>query len=116
MTDAVVAARPVAALARPRQPCGVCAASLVMLYPLLGCWRARSKPENEIFTSISLWPSHVDAAAYLRGWTGLKTISATSSGTRWSSRCSASSATSPRARSPLRLRAAALSRKNSGSP
>jgi len=50
----------------------LCAASLVMLYPLLWMLASSFKPENEIFTSISLWPSHVDAAAYLRGWTGLK--------------------------------------------
>ncbi|HEX3499427.1 MAG TPA: carbohydrate ABC transporter permease [Stellaceae bacterium] len=48
------------------------AASLVMLYPLLWMLASSFKPENEIFGSISLWPSHFDTGAYLRGWTGLK--------------------------------------------
>jgi multiple sugar transport system permease protein len=50
----------------------LCAASLVMLYPLLWMLASSFKPENEIFGSISLWPSHFDTSAYLRGWTGLK--------------------------------------------
>lgn len=50
----------------------LCAASLVMLYPLLWMLASSFKPENEIFASISLWPSHLDTSAYLRGWTGLK--------------------------------------------
>jgi multiple sugar transport system permease protein len=50
----------------------LCAASLVMLYPLLWMLASSFKPENEIFSSIALWPSHIDTGAYLRGWTGLK--------------------------------------------
>src|SRR5262249_41465798 len=30
------------------------------------------KPENEIFSSTSLWPSHIDFSSYWRGWTGLQ--------------------------------------------
>src|SRR5258708_16098076 len=47
-------------------------ASIIMLYPLFWMLASSFKPENEIFGSISLWPSHVDTSAYLRGWTGLK--------------------------------------------
>src|SRR5258708_25476168 len=48
------------------------AASLVMLYPLLWMLASSFKPENEIFGSVSILPSHVDLGAYIRGWSGLK--------------------------------------------
>jgi multiple sugar transport system permease protein len=48
------------------------AASLVMLYPLLWMLASSLKPENEIFGSVSLLPSHIDLDAYVRGWAGLK--------------------------------------------
>jgi multiple sugar transport system permease protein len=77
MTDAVMQRPGVPRTAAPRwrtlaMHVALCAASLVMLYPLLWMLASSFKPENEIFGSISLWPSHFDYSAYLRGWTGLK--------------------------------------------
>ena len=48
------------------------AASILMLYPLLWMLAASFRPENEIFTSNSLWPSEWSIDAYLRGWHGLR--------------------------------------------
>jgi multiple sugar transport system permease protein len=50
----------------------LCAASLVMLYPLLWMLASSFKKNNEIFDSISLWPRHLDLGAYVRGWNGLQ--------------------------------------------
>jgi len=50
----------------------LCAASLVMLYPLLWMFASSLRPDDEIFASVTLWPAHPDFAAYLRGWTGLR--------------------------------------------
>ncbi len=47
-------------------------ASIVMLYPLLWMLAASFRPENEIFTSNSLWPSSFSLDAYFRGWHGLR--------------------------------------------
>jgi multiple sugar transport system permease protein len=47
------------------------AASVIMLYPLLWMLSASFRPEEEIFTATSLWPSSFDAASYVRGWYGL---------------------------------------------
>ena len=47
------------------------AASLVMLYPLFWLLSASVKPENEIFTSLSLWPSTFQFDNYTRGWNAL---------------------------------------------
>lgn len=47
-------------------------ASIVMLYPLLWLLSASFRPENEIFTSGSLWPSSISFDAYFRGWHGLR--------------------------------------------
>ncbi len=46
-------------------------ASLVMLYPLFWLLSASVKPENEIFTSLSLWPSTFQFDNYAKGWNGL---------------------------------------------
>ncbi|WP_299643013.1 carbohydrate ABC transporter permease [Devosia sp.] len=43
-----------------------------MLYPLLWMLSASFRPENEIFTSTSLWPSEWSIESYFRGWTGLR--------------------------------------------
>ncbi len=48
------------------------AASILMLYPLLWMLSASVRPENEIFTSASLWPSEWSLDAYARGWNGLR--------------------------------------------
>lgn len=48
------------------------AASILMLYPLLWMLSASVRPENEIFTSASLWPSEWSLDAYVRGWDGLR--------------------------------------------
>jgi multiple sugar transport system permease protein len=50
----------------------LCGASLVMLYPLLWMLASSFKPENEIFSSVSIWPTRLDFDAYVRGWSGLK--------------------------------------------
>ena len=47
-------------------------ASIVMLYPLLWMLSASFRPESEIFTSNSLWPSAFSIDAYFRGWKGLR--------------------------------------------
>jgi len=47
-------------------------ASFIMLYPLLWMLSASFRPENEIFTSTSLWPSEWSLDAYFRGWNGLR--------------------------------------------
>jgi len=47
-------------------------ASIVMLYPLLWMLSASFRPENEIFTANSLWPSSFSLEAYFRGWHGLR--------------------------------------------
>jgi multiple sugar transport system permease protein len=49
------------------------AVSVFMLYPLLWMLAASFRPENEIFTSASLWPSEWSLDAYVRGWNGLRT-------------------------------------------
>jgi multiple sugar transport system permease protein len=79
MTDAAAQGGPIGAGAPPRRiwrSLGVqavlCVASLVMLYPLLWMLASSFKPENEIFSSISIWPSRFEFDAYLRGWLGLK--------------------------------------------
>ena len=46
--------------------------SIAMLYPLLWMLASSFKPENEIFSNTSLWPSHIDFSSYWRGWTGLQ--------------------------------------------
>jgi multiple sugar transport system permease protein len=48
------------------------AASILMLYPLLWMLAASVRPENEIFTSPSIWPSEWSFDAYFRGWNGLR--------------------------------------------
>jgi multiple sugar transport system permease protein len=47
--------------------------SILMLYPLLWLLAASFRPENEIFTSASIWPSSWSIDAYIRGWNGLRT-------------------------------------------
>jgi multiple sugar transport system permease protein len=47
-------------------------ASIVMLYPLLWMLASSVKPEAEIFSNPSIWPSTIDLSAYWRGWTGLR--------------------------------------------
>jgi multiple sugar transport system permease protein len=47
-------------------------ASILMLYPLLWLLASTFRPENEIFTSSSLWPSSFSLDAYIRGWNGLR--------------------------------------------
>lgn len=47
-------------------------ASILMLYPLLWMLASSVRPENEIFTSASLWPSEWSLDAYVRGWNGLR--------------------------------------------
>jgi multiple sugar transport system permease protein len=50
----------------------LCAASLLMLYPLLWMLASSMKPNEEIFTSASLIPATLDFSAYARGWRGLQ--------------------------------------------
>jgi len=47
-------------------------ASILMLYPLLWMLAGSVRPENEIFTATSLWPSSFSIDAYFRGWNGLR--------------------------------------------
>ena len=48
------------------------AASIVMLYPLFWMLSASVRPEAEIFSSPSIWPSEISFDAYRRGWNGLQ--------------------------------------------
>ncbi len=48
------------------------AASIVMLYPLLWMLSASVRPEAEIFSSPSIWPSEWSLESYRRGWNGLQ--------------------------------------------
>ena len=50
----------------------LCAASTVMLYPLLWMLASSFRPNSDIFTNISLWPDRVVLGAYARGWNGLQ--------------------------------------------
>jgi multiple sugar transport system permease protein len=50
----------------------LCAASIVMLYPLLWMLASSFKPENEIFGNASLFPSSLSLDSYYRGWAGLQ--------------------------------------------
>ncbi|MDB5615028.1 MAG: sugar transporter permease [Devosia sp.] len=52
---------------------GLLAVSVLMLYPLLWLLAASFRPENEIFTSASIWPSSWSIDSYIRGWNGLRT-------------------------------------------
>jgi multiple sugar transport system permease protein len=47
-------------------------ASIIMLYPLLWMLSASVRPEGEIFSSTSIWPSAFSLDAYRRGWNGLQ--------------------------------------------
>jgi multiple sugar transport system permease protein len=59
MTDAAHAAGPVRGRALPSLAWHIvlCTASLAMLYPLIWMLASSFKPEDEIFSSASLWPS-----------------------------------------------------------
>lgn len=48
------------------------ATSILMLYPLLWLFSASVRPEAEIFSSTSLWPSEWSFDSYVRGWTMLR--------------------------------------------
>ncbi|MFI4997596.1 MAG: carbohydrate ABC transporter permease [Hyphomicrobiales bacterium] len=50
----------------------LCLASLAMLYPLLWMLASSFKPESDIFSSASLWPSSFNLDSYRRGWVGLQ--------------------------------------------
>jgi multiple sugar transport system permease protein len=47
-------------------------ASILMLYPLLWMLAASVRPENEIFSSPSIFPSEVSFDAFVRGWEGVR--------------------------------------------
>jgi multiple sugar transport system permease protein len=47
-------------------------ACLLMLYPLFWMLSASVRPEAEIFTSGSIWPSAFSLDAFTRGWNGLQ--------------------------------------------
>lgn len=69
---AAEAGRPVAPSNSLLRHALLCAASFVMLYPLLWMLASSLKPESEIFHSMSLWPSQIDLDSYVRGWFGLR--------------------------------------------
>ena len=80
MTDATLPAAAIdpAAAARRRRVTNILvhvaliAASIVMLYPLLWMLSASVRPEEEIFTSGSIWPSEISFDAYRHGWNALQ--------------------------------------------
>ncbi len=49
------------------------AASFVMLYPLLWMVASAFKPENVIFTDLSIIPHSLDPKNFIEGWTALQT-------------------------------------------
>lgn len=80
MTDAIVIAAPPARDGETNKPPMVrngltyallAAVSFVMLYPLLWMIASSFKPEDEIFSSTSLFPGQFSVDAYVRGWNGL---------------------------------------------
>jgi pectin-derived oligosaccharide transport system permease protein len=52
-------------------------ASIAMLYPLLWMLAASFRPQDEIFSSSSIIPSHITLDSYVRGWSGLQVSFAT---------------------------------------
>ena len=50
----------------------LCATSIAMLYPLIWMLASSFKPEEEIFSGTTLWPSSIDFSSYWRGWGGLQ--------------------------------------------
>jgi multiple sugar transport system permease protein len=74
MTDATYGSGPVRARNMPSLAWHIvlCAASIAMLYPLIWMLASSFKPEDEIFSSASLWPSSFSLDAYSRGWSGLQ--------------------------------------------
>lgn len=50
----------------------LCAASLVMLYPLLWLLGSSLKPNADIFGTVSILPNPFDFSGYQRGWHGLQ--------------------------------------------
>jgi multiple sugar transport system permease protein len=50
----------------------LCAASIVMLYPLLWMLASSFRSNADIFTSTSLWPQHFEFSNYVNGWNGLQ--------------------------------------------
>ena len=47
-------------------------ASILMLYPLLWMLSASVRPESEIFSSSSIFPSGISFESFVRGWYGLR--------------------------------------------
>src|SRR5688500_15228829 len=47
-------------------------ASILMLYPLLWSLAASVRPENEIFSSPSIFPSEISFDSFVRGWNGVR--------------------------------------------
>ena len=47
-------------------------ASVLMLYPLLWMLAASVRPEAEIFSSASIFPSEISFDSYMRGWEGVR--------------------------------------------
>jgi multiple sugar transport system permease protein len=47
-------------------------ASILMLYPLLWLLSASVRPQSEIFTSPSIFPSEISFDAFVRGWEGVR--------------------------------------------
>ena len=74
MTDVAHDSGPVRARSMPSLAWHIvlCAVSIGMLYPLIWMLASSFKPEDEIFSSASLWPSHFSLKAYSRGWSGLQ--------------------------------------------
>src|SRR5690349_17279740 len=50
----------------------LCVVGAVMMYPLLWLVSSSLKPNNLIFTDLSLWPAKVDASNYPDGWQALE--------------------------------------------
>jgi multiple sugar transport system permease protein len=44
--------------------------ALVMLYPLMWMMSSSLKPDEDIFTQLSLWPRNLDPQNYADGWSG----------------------------------------------
>ncbi|MGS2644462.1 ABC transporter permease subunit [Streptosporangium sp. LJ11] len=50
----------------------LCLVGAVMMYPLLWMISSSLKPDELIFTDLSLWPATVDVSNYIDGWTALE--------------------------------------------
>ncbi|MGE5674211.1 MAG: carbohydrate ABC transporter permease [Mycobacterium leprae] len=50
------------------------ALGVVMIYPLIWLVASSFKPNDEIFTTLTLWPAHFQWSNYAKGWNAMRTL------------------------------------------